>query len=208
MDISQIFHIEKNNDDIRKTVLKNIIKMLTTRKLLNSENLEKNIKMIQSAVSDEYVYTIVLDNPKNSNDKTFIVKILHQKITAVSKQSPISDFLNKYKFNSKLVVVRDIGTKAKQQIMNNFPNTEVFLESNLMINLFDYSLVPKHELLPKDSDETEAFYKKYRTKKKNMPRIDVNDPVARYFNMKKGDLCKITRPSETSGFVITYRLVV
>jgi DNA-directed RNA polymerase subunit H (RpoH/RPB5) len=197
-----IFQIEKNNEDIRKTVLKNLIIMLTERKLLKQENLNTNIDNIIKIQSDDYSYTINME----VNGGTIAVKMFNQKITAISKQSGISDFLYKNKNAKKIVIVKKINTKAHQYIILNYPDTEIFMENELMINLIDNDLVPKYEIIDSESEDFKQFCHEYLCKKRQIPKIFTTDPVARYYNLKKGDIIRVLRPSETSVVSPSYRI--
>lgn len=205
MNSFKIFQIEKNNEDIRKTVLTNLIKMLTERKLLQSENFDENIKNILNVVPDDLTYKIKLDSEKQ---ETIIVRIIPQKITSISKQSNINEFLNAFYDSHKIVIVKGISTKAHQYIINNYNRTEIFLEEFLMINLIDHQFVPRYELIDHETDDFKKFCQIYQCKKRNIHKLLINDPVTKYYNLKKGDIVRIIRPSETTGYSASYRLVV
>jgi len=201
--IPQLIPVEVNSEYIKNTVLTNTIKMLTERKILLKENKEKNIKKIINTQSDDLIYKVDFEN---EDKKYVIIKILNQKITAINKTSPIGEFLHQYKNDNKLVIVKSISNKTKQLVINTYPNTEVFLEKELMMNLIEHIYVPLHEIL--SNEESLQIIETYNTRKRDMPKILTNDPVARYYNMQPGQICRILRPSETSGFVPYYRLVI
>ena len=201
--IPQLIPVEVNSEYIKNTVLTNTIKMLTERKILLKENKEKNIKKIINTQSDDLIYKVDFEN---EDKKYVIIKILNQKITAINKTSPIGEFLHQYKNDNKLVIVKSISNKTKQLVINTYPNTEVFLEKELMMNLIEHIYVPLHEIL--SNEESLQIIETYNTRKRDMPKMLTNEPIARYYNMQPGQICRIIRPSETSGFVSYYRLVI
>ena len=112
-------------------------------------------------------------------------------------------------FRAVMVVQQGLTSFAKQALHNTAGSkykVEQFLEKELLVNITEHILVPKHSLLtPK---EKQALLQKYKLKETQLPRIQMKDAVSRYFGLNRGDVLKIERPSETAGRYITYRLVV
>lgn len=81
---------------------------------------------------------------------------------------------------------------------------QLFWIDQVVVNITRHILVPEHEIVPQA--EKEQILEKYNIKSfNNLPIILKNDPVAKYYGMRRGDICKITRSSETSGIYISYR---
>ena len=81
---------------------------------------------------------------------------------------------------------------------------EIFIMEELMVNITHHMLVPKHSVI--SAAEKAELLKRYRAKENQLPKIQCEDPVAKYFGVKRGDVMKIIRPSETAGRYVTYRL--
>ncbi|PSR85221.1 DNA-directed RNA polymerases II and IV subunit 5A like [Actinidia chinensis var. chinensis] len=107
-----------------------------------------------------------------------------------------------------LVVQQALTPQAKAAVneVNRKFQIETFQEAELLVNVTEHYLVPKHEVL--STEQRQELFQKYNVKSIQLPRMLVTDPVARYFGLKPGQVVKITRPSETAGTYITYRCVV
>jgi len=93
--------------------------------------------------------------------------------------------------------------QAISAINSGFDKIEYFSETELVVNITEHNLVPKHEIL--SLDEVKCLLRRYSLKETQLPRIQKNDPVARYLGLQKNQIVKIIRPSETAGRYITYR---
>lgn len=123
---------------------------------------------------------------------------------------PIKTYLDRMRaenvMNGIIVLRVDITPYAKQalQEMSDQFRIEHFREAELLVDITKHQLVPEHIVLT--PNEKSALLKRYRLKENQLPRIQPNDPIARYFGMKRGQVVKIVRPSETAGRYVTYRI--
>lgn len=108
-----------------------------------------------------------------------------------------------------IVVVRQSMTPSAAKIMSQMAPKyllEHFSDSELVVNITEHVLVPQHILL--NEEEKKMLLSRYRLKETQLPRILITDPVARYYGLRRGDVVKILRTSETAGRYVTYRLAV
>ncbi len=210
----ELIPVRKDAETIRKNVLTNVIKMLGSRNLITEKNLEARFKDI-AKLNDDDVYILKLDKEikADSQEKKYMekfnglqiaIKVIHQKIQGITKIPIIKDFITQYATCHKIFIFDGISDKAKAGLID-MPNTEVFEEAFLMINLQEHIDSPKYELLTEE-DEKEVI-RTYMAKKNEMKKILTNDAVVSYFNLKRGNIIRIIRPSEQSGKSVDYRIV-
>jgi DNA-directed RNA polymerase subunit H len=84
---------------------------------------------------------------------------------------------------------------------------EIFMMKELQYNISRHVLVPKHEIVH-DNDEIESLLDIYQLKKNQLPIILKTDPMARYLDVKAGEVVKVTRKSPSAGEAILYRYCV
>lgn len=114
---------------------------------------------------------------------------------------------NNYK-SGIMVTHKALSAAARKSLasLESLTKIECFLEEDLLVNITHHELVPRHVLLSRD--EKAALLQRYRLKETQLPRILQKDPVARYLGLKRGQVVKIIRVSETAGRYASYRLCV
>jgi DNA-directed RNA polymerase I, II, and III subunit RPABC1 len=106
-----------------------------------------------------------------------------------------------------VIIVQDKQTPqiAKELQNDEYKLYEIFSMKNLMFNITHHEIVPKHILLT--HEEVDLILKKYQTTRAQLPKLLTTDPVAKYYGMKAGDVCKIIRQSPMTGESYYYRIL-
>lgn len=94
------------------------------------------------------------------------------------------------------------------KVYNNLKRfIQIFWLKELLFDITEHELVPKYEIL--DTVGKKAVMDKYFVEEdKQLPYVLVNDPVARFYGVKVGELVEITDYSDSNGKNKSYRLCV
>jgi len=208
--IPELLPIEKSVYQQINDVKTTIIKMFVNRGFINPDNKDKYIAKLIADENDDLEYIINLDTSKNYNteikNKKVYIKIFNYKISSVSEKSPIGEFIKKYNKEYKFIIVQDITGKTEETINSYDTQVEIFKFNKLQFDITEHMLVPPHEVLTKE--EGENVLETYRARKRDMPLIRSNEDVAKYYNMKPGEITRIYRTSPLTCEAVAYRLVI
>lgn len=197
-----LFDVIKSENDKTNIIINNILLMLSNRIYID-KNGDKQplINLNDNNIKDkgEGTYVIIANN----GDK-YAIKIIFQKITAIGKQSVISEFFREYDSYKKIIVANDYNNKILTYVTSH--HTQIFRENALLQDIISNENQPKFELL--SPSEMEQVKTEYNITDYTTNKILKSDPVAKYFALKKGDIIRIIRPSPVSGQAIAYRIVI
>lgn len=193
-----------------------IIKMLETRGIDTSD---------YNPITDKEVNILFNSMPKLSKDKSPLDIVIgnnpqvYIKYSLGSRQrvsniiSFVEDIIEDLNENDTLIIViKDkltTDTQLEAHFKTVYESKKIFVQyfylDTLTFSIIDHELVPKHEKL--SESERDTLIKNLNIKSlSQLPIIYKTDPVAKYIGLKENDVCKITRPSETTGIYETYRL--
>jgi len=185
----------------QQSCLKTIINMLISRKWLD-DDFDKYYALLLSTNTKDFIDMV---NIKCIIEKKVAIKFYNYKLNTFKNDKEIDTFISTYPEYHKILIVSDISTKAEKQLIGS-SDFEVFKQMEIIKDISKHHLIPKHILLSKE--DADKVMSEYKIKKKDMARIYIDDPMARYLYAQKDDIIQIIRESVNCGYSTFYRLVV
>jgi len=153
-------------------------------------------------------------DPENPNGPppdvgTIWIEFNNDESVGIKQMRTFAQYLTSNHFHTGIIVTQAHITPAALKIVPAVASDvriETFQVVDLLVNITQHELVPTHSLLSRT--EKMALLKRYRLKETQLPRIQFADPVAKYYGLKRGQVVKIIRKSETAGRYASYRLCV
>ena len=200
---------EMSKDELLRLfkVWKTLNKMMEVRGYkIDNIDYDKWISKLKESKMMDGIFTKVVDKDSNKKIRLYFQYFPDIKLNVENIKSYLT-IMQDINANSGIIILSGkITQQAKQKIqeINKELQVEVFTVNELVVNIIEHELVPEHILLSKE--DKELLLKRYKIKENQLPKILVTDPVARYLGLKRGDVVKIIRVSETAGRYITYRI--
>ena len=153
--------------------------------------------------------TILVEKTDDSTDQLFVFFPEDEKVGV----KPIKTYCKRMKEVNVLraIIVVKINltpfarSAVKEMAMHGY-KVEYFKDSELLVDITEHKLVPEHVVLT--NNQKQELLSRYKLKPSQLPRIQLYDPIARYFGLKHHQVVKIIWPSETAGRYVTYRICV
>jgi len=126
----------------------------------------------------------------------------------IKQMRTFAQHISQHNFHTGILITQASITPAALKIVPVvLPSIiETFQEQDLLVNITHHELVPKHVLL--SGEEKRRLLERYRLKESQLPRIQTGDPVAKYLGLRRGQVVKIIRKSETAGRYASYRWAI
>ena len=214
MSIESLNVEEMNEEELSKLykVFKTLNKMMEDRgyEILRKDPINKEgwLNDIKKNKSMNGIFTKLDKNDSSKRIRLYYHYIPSQKLNLEMIKNFMELMHLSHASSGIIIMSGKISQQAKQKIqeINNELQVEIFTLNDLVVNITEYELVPKHILL--SQEDKQLLLDRYKIKESQLPKILVTDPVARYLGLKRGDVVKIIRVSETAGRYITYRIAI
>lgn len=156
--------------------------------------------------------TLDIEVTNSLGSKLYVKHLLASKLRASNFSTLITDMIENYvkKDDALVFVLKDkinnmdsFSSMLESFMRENGVFVQIFCLDDLQFNITKHVLVPDMRVV--SEEEKAQILEKYSARPDQMPQILKSDPHAKFVGVKKGDLCEIVRPSETSCTYTSYR---
>ena len=212
----------KSNDELRKTMVVNIHKMLMERKLMDIFNVglsrgeyidlsRHDAKIIidedeyYARISNDVVYnnanSIIIINIEGT--ETYIFEVPEGMIDSKNIKKFYYDIIEGYQNKNKIIIFPNDLTKIPELIEDD--SVEIFKKSFFLINIIDMICSPVYHHIK--AVNINIFTNEYGISNLGqLPKISIYDQASLYYGVKLGDMFRLIR-SNKSCISIGYRIV-
>lgn len=159
-----------------------------TNNMTIRETLSRGYKRTNIGGSVETIYVYYIPNVMGESVKT-------------SEIGPFIDIVDKYSYNSYILITgRKLTPVAHDSIRVKSKRIEVFMEDELNINPTKHVNVPRHE--PISDQEQAEILKRNNWNIIDIPKLQPQKIIARYYGFKSGQMIRIHRFNPISGTMV------
>jgi DNA-directed RNA polymerase subunit H (RpoH/RPB5) len=178
---------------------------------------DRAMKTVKEMLIDRGIKGDLLDIVTPAMDETHMynfggILVIYSTKNRVNSIAPFVEFAKENGFNSGVIIISEtpLSEKVFASLVNHNVNREnhlvqVFLLAHLYFNYSKHRFVPKHRLL--DDKEKSDLAKKFPILM-NLPHIESQDPQAKYWGARPGDVMEIMGMCEVSGENKHWRICV
>mmetsp|Transcript_148102 Transcript_148102/g.258383 ORF Transcript_148102/g.258383 Transcript_148102/m.258383 type:complete len:211 (-) Transcript_148102:42-674(-) len=173
------------------------------------EEFEEAWKQVQEQGGGRERFIILVHKKDNTQQQLIVFFPEENKRVGVKPIRILAEKMDEKGIKEAILIVRQPLTPLARTAIGEAMakmRIEVFHENELIINITHHELVPQH--VPLSDEEKTQLLNRYNMKPTQLPRVQMQDPIARYFGMTRDQVVKIIRASETAGRYVTYRLCV
>ncbi|CAE6416351.1 unnamed protein product [Rhizoctonia solani] len=125
-------------------------------------------------------------NHKDDPTNQIFVFFADEKNVTIKTMRKFLGILDEKGITHGIIVFMEKMTPSARKVitaMSSQYSLEEFAEADLLVNITHHKLVPQHQVLT--PVEKKALLERYRLKETQLPRIQLIDPVARYYGLKR-----------------------
>ncbi len=152
---------------------------------------------------------LVAPSTYRARDGTPLLVLRFEKLTVATLREAVQAAAQASARACVIVVDAAVGAVVKQAIAEwqaTGVDVETFTAAELCHDVMRHELQPEFE--PLSDAEAAALLRQYNLKSAQLPRLLLRDPCARYLNLRRGQVVRITRRPDGADAYSTYRVVV